>query len=443
MGIVTRTTKPISGTTDYATNDSVTAANLNGDLNAIVNQFNGNVENVNIAAAAAIAWTKLDTAGQVVNASVSAIALIDPEKIDDQADNEFIFQGIDDPGETGASVLPVSLQDEIQILRFVARAGLLGKTAMRTSGFNAAWYDGAARGGNLLFNGSFLVWNSSTPTVGDGWVASGGAATTVALTALGAGDETEGAGSCLRIVDGTGGRGIEQSLSGLKASTKYLVSCRVRPAPGLDRCQLSTTGAVAGSFANLAINSASGSGSWETLSGPIRTDAAGTPIVVRLRGVAAASDWKCTHFRLQPAEVDPIGIPASIVDFDTSADDGNAGPLTISSLDVAVKIPSSGCVLVVLGKVSARSNGGTGNASVSLRQNDGVVAEFTADRADTGFTGANGFTRAHMVVFTVIAQPVPGRTYTFDCDFTGGGTVAGLTDGATIPHLLVAILMRL
>ncbi|MGH9427391.1 MAG: hypothetical protein ACRD2L_13950, partial [Terriglobia bacterium] len=426
---------------DWATGNSVVAADLNADFNTIYNEFDGLISNANISPAAAIVWSKLLTAGQIANVDVAATALIDPEKIDDQANVEFEFQGATDPGETGASILPTSLQGELRALRFVLRAGLLGANTKRISeGTAVGWYDAYVRGGNLIFNGSFGVWNSSTPTVGDGWVASGGASTTVSLTALGAGDETEGLGSCLRIVDGTGGRGIEQSLSGLKASTKYLISVRVRPS--VNQVRLTTTGAAAGSFTNLAVNSASGSGTWETLSGLIQTDATGSAIVVRLRGVAAASDWKCTHFRVQPAEDDPIGTPTSVIDYDTSADNGNAGPLTVSSLDAIVKVPSSGYIIIVLSRVTGRQPGGAGSdgsATVILRENGATVATSINGISQGGATS----NAQEYVCFHVNLNPTPGTTFTYDCTFTGAGVAPLVTNGANAPHQIFALALKL
>ena len=52
MGLVSRT--------NYAAGGTITAAGQNSNENAIVNEFNGNIENVNIKSSAAIASSKLD-----------------------------------------------------------------------------------------------------------------------------------------------------------------------------------------------------------------------------------------------------------------------------------------------------------------------------------------------------------------------------------------------
>jgi len=443
MGIVNRT--PGDGKTsgsDWASGDQFRNTAINNDLNTIYNEFNGNISNANILAGAAIAWTKVNTAGQVMNVDVAAAALIDPEKIDDQADNEATFKTLTNPGSSGAPTLPTGLHLELQSLRYVLRQALLGGTSrLSTGAVNAGWFDGAVREGNLLFNPNFLVWNSASPTIGDGWTASGGAVGTATGTALGAGDETEGLGSCLRIIDGTGGRGIEQVLSGLKAGARYLISVRVRPA--VNQVTLSTLGAAAGTFTDLALTSASGTGAWETLSGLVQADAAGANITVRLRGVAAASDWKCTHFRARPVEVDPFADPGSLIDYDTSADDGNAGPLTVSSLDAVVKVPSSGYIILAAARVTARQSnaGNDGTATVLLTQNAVTVATGVIG-IPTGATGAAEFA-SETILFHVNLNPTPGTTYTYACTFTGGGGDALETNGANAPHQIFALALKL
>jgi hypothetical protein len=80
MGTVTRPTK-LGGGTDVLAGNDILASEWNGDINAIVNDHNGNITDVNVAAAAAIDGTKLkDTSittikignGQVTKAKIGA-----------------------------------------------------------------------------------------------------------------------------------------------------------------------------------------------------------------------------------------------------------------------------------------------------------------------------------------------------------------------------------
>lgn len=71
----------ISRVTTWADGDTVTASNLNGEFNNILNDYNGNITNANIASGAAIAASKLDLAGQITNAMIANAAGIAISKI--------------------------------------------------------------------------------------------------------------------------------------------------------------------------------------------------------------------------------------------------------------------------------------------------------------------------------------------------------------------------
>lgn len=74
MGVITLPTTFVDGTVP-------TAAQFNGDFNAIINEFNGNITNANIGSSAAIAYSKLNLATSIVNADVSASAAIAESKV--------------------------------------------------------------------------------------------------------------------------------------------------------------------------------------------------------------------------------------------------------------------------------------------------------------------------------------------------------------------------
>lgn len=61
---------------------SVTGPLLDNKVNPLATEFNGNIENVNIKAGAAIAYSKLNLTTSVVNADISASAAIVASKID-------------------------------------------------------------------------------------------------------------------------------------------------------------------------------------------------------------------------------------------------------------------------------------------------------------------------------------------------------------------------
>jgi len=60
---------------------SVTAAGLDGKVDPLATEFNGNIENVNIKAAAGIVYSKLSLTGSILNADLSASAAIADTKL--------------------------------------------------------------------------------------------------------------------------------------------------------------------------------------------------------------------------------------------------------------------------------------------------------------------------------------------------------------------------
>lgn len=288
------------GRTNWQNGDTIAQTPLEDDFANIYAQVNGNLDAANIAANAI---TNSELANNAVtNAKVDAAAAISVSKLDQtagQLDMDIVddfwtttaeSKTATDPGTQDSPSAATNLEQELARLRYVIKRLSVGSGALISTGAQAAaWYDGAAIGPNLLVNGSFLD-NSTTPAAPFGWALVG---TPNAITPTSfAGLRPEGIGRYLLVVDaaGTGGaanEGIQQTVTGLKASTLYLVEARVRP--NTDVVKLVTTGAAAGTFTNLALVSTSGGGAWETLSGLIWTDATPTNIVVQL--LSNATDY--------------------------------------------------------------------------------------------------------------------------------------------------------
>ena len=93
MATVTRSTKP-NGSSSWATNDLLTAAGLNGDVDNIVTQVNGNLNADNIAAGG-VDTSEL-AAGAVTNAKVDASAAIAFSKMDQTSAGALDSDVIDD-----------------------------------------------------------------------------------------------------------------------------------------------------------------------------------------------------------------------------------------------------------------------------------------------------------------------------------------------------------
>lgn len=61
----------ISAFKTWNTGDTLTSADLNSSFSTIINDYNGNITNANIAAAAGIAYSKLSLTGSVTNADLA------------------------------------------------------------------------------------------------------------------------------------------------------------------------------------------------------------------------------------------------------------------------------------------------------------------------------------------------------------------------------------
>lgn len=288
MALVSRPLKD-NGTVAWVTGDSINETDLEGDVSAIVTQVSGNLDSTNMASGANVDASTFLAAGTITNTEVSGSAAItvsklaqtagqlDSDIVDDSADDAATYKTVVDPGDSGTPSLPTNLELELQRTRFVAqRTAGLGNAKI-TDGTNAAaWFDGVSTGANLVRNPAFLDYIASGTTAPQDWTKKG---TPTSLDGQQANDAAEGPGYVLRVTSAATADGIQQTLSGLKASARYLVEARTNPRTSIHT--LKTTGAT-GTFGNLDLDSGDGTGTWATLAGLIETDATPTDIVVSI-----------------------------------------------------------------------------------------------------------------------------------------------------------------
>lgn len=394
MAVVTRSTKSPSGGTSWVTGDSISQAALEGDFSGITNQVNGNLDASNLANGA-VTNAKLAN-GAVADANVSATAAIAVSKLDQTAgllDADIVddfsaalaeARTATDPGSSDSASLATNLEEELARLRYAIKRLGIGAGTWRTAGADeAAWFDGNAVGPNVLTNGSF-VDNSTTPAAPFGWALVGtpNAITPTAFTGL----RPEGIGRYLLVVDavGDGGaanEGIQQTLVGLKASTLYLVEARVLP--NTDIVKLVTTGAAAGTFDNLAIESDTGTGDWETLSGLIWTDATPTNVVVQL--LSDTTDYSFGVSYVSVREVVSAAASATTPHEGTTTRGGNlirtatntengstvaAGAAAVNAATVvSLVVPGPGYQIEASAEASFEDGGANGIVSLLLQEN--------------------------------------------------------------------------
>ena len=434
----------------------MTATKLNADVNPIYNEFNGNIDNANISASAAIVGTKL-AAATLTDTQVSATADIQPTKVGDASAADSDHNTTADPGDSSSNNLPTTLEGEIQQLRYAMLQSTLGVSAKITDGSSsglaadgvAAWFDGNVVGPSVMPNGSFLddvsVKTATNPekwTVIDGGSGGPSTLTTVSL------DRSEGIGLAIHMVDsGAAGRdGIRNTLTGLKASSKYMVVARIKPIT--TTWKLTTTGAT-GTFGNLDIESSSGTGAWETLAGVIQTDATPTDIVVNLIAGASASECHIGMCHVYPIADDRVERQAApwIVRAATSTSS------TVSTIEddttVSVVVPGDGYHISVTGQMVGSGSAQDVVANCDIEQDIDGGGWSAVARSQVGDNaGANLDVNRAITTLYDLDNPTPGSSYSFRLTGaisvnTGTGSFAFNTDGANNEiHRIRVVLSR-
>lgn len=451
MGLISPSTKP-NGTPNWTT-DLVTGAGLSADTNIIFNEFNGNIDNSNIKAGAGIDGAKM-LAGSIFDAQIAPTAAIGITKIDDISATNAEQNTLANPGTTAANTLALSLDQEIEQLRYALRRSALGANARMGDGVsaglaadgNAAWFDKTVIGQSVIANPAFLdatANGAANPPIG--WTTLG-APTTLARVAL---DVVEGTGEAISIVDnGAGTSGISQTLAGLRASSLYLVVCRVKPVVGTFK--VTTTGAAA-SFPNLAILSVSGGSVWQTISGVIATDAVPTNIVVNLVANAANAACQVCYFDCVPLGDDRID---RHVTWGTTRRSVTAVVATMrAQTQIALVVPGPGYRVVksAVMQVSLGVNAPPQSADITAVIERSADAGATWQIVETSLAQfSNSVTGSWSGPLAVYASPgllsaeIPGVTYLYRINALGntiGGTGSSALN-ATAAHTLDIELKR-
>jgi hypothetical protein len=258
-GTITRPTKGCGGSGSFVDNCLVIASDLNGDIDPVYTVINGNLEDINIKAAADIALTKLG----------------------DTSTNAAAHDADTTPGSYASRTLPTTLTGEIQQLRYKVgqSAGLQACARINGTGTqDVGWVELPATGENLVTNSSFAV-DSDGDGIPEGWAAVGGGSSTVTAAST-----AEGFGYVMTVA-GLNNTGVAYTFDKLRASTRYAVYVRAALTAGAG--DITTTGADAASeWRDLDINLSGAS--FADYCGVIATDTTPTNVAVQILGDAGA-----------------------------------------------------------------------------------------------------------------------------------------------------------
>lgn len=431
-GTVSRGTKTISGNggTAFVNDKPLDADELNTDFDGLVNVINGGIDNANVEDGT---LTDADHAGPYSSRGTSGFYLddlsTDIEAIMDSCKGTNASDACDaDPDRNGGtpSGKATDLGEEILQLRHQLIRHSVGESMRLEANADEqdlpAWFDYPVVGPNLLRNGDFEINQTATTACPDGWtdVLGGGAPTFTT-------DETEaseGEGKELQVeADAAAAeQGCSQTLTGLKASTRYLFTARVKTATGT--CGIETTNAInSGDFQDLDLSTTSAT--YTTLSGVFATDATPTaPVVSLLTNGGATDDCDFDHVGVFETGVDPAPMGGDVVYYEASTDTSvqyASGAWTAAedsagaAISVAVTPPSDGYVIRFDVSLCSDVNGSGGHILARILENAASVA--------TGAAYAHAASDVACPTVTYMnASPTPGTTYTY--------TVEGRTEQA-------------
>jgi len=454
MALVTKSIKT-GGTTSLQSGENATAADVNTDSDTLFNLVNGNLDDDNIKAGAAIAGSKLDLAstitsamivdGAIVNVDVNASADIALTKLADTSGTASAAATTADPGVSNSESLATTLDGELIRLRYAIERQALGIDAGRFDATGTIestyWGDVPARQMQWIpgING---VVTSGLPS---GWTNVNTA--TLAQEAANAADATAGKGRAIKITAaGSANEGLSFPLSGLKASTRYFVAALMKATSG-DTAKFTTTGADATSAFRDVTNTTTAT-AWTWLTGVIQTDATPTNIVLTCLAAADTDVVWVSHVGYAECSAVPVSARVAVVEQQVASTAGTAitGATTdggldtnyqfiddgTNDLDKTVYVPGDGYYIKVSVDVNAAETAtGAGSAQVfrvrlyqsvngaalaSVRQQDMWVEH---DSNEQGF-----FTCAFN---WVVKNPNPGQSYRYAIAATRSGGTENVT----------------
>lgn len=280
---------------------------------------------------------------------------------------------------------------------------------------------GSATAPNLIYNGSFEITSgtgsAASVSVPDGWTDIGVGAPTFSYTDPTAVSEGEGLAFNVTGV-GAGDTGVQQTLAGLKASTRYLIRARANATTAGDVCNLNVTGGTVS-----PVNDATAAtGAFETLEAAVTTTAVPGSLVVQLRTTNATDVCRWDHVTAfeTNAQVSQPGIQVASVLTQTSTALTNTfvgapNPL----MTRAVTPPSPGYIVMAHADVTVIAGSQTAQVAVRLQENGATVAMSMCGTTQN----AAGTQTCTLPLHHVNTSPTSGTTlsYTVDARESSGG----------------------
>jgi len=305
------------------------------------------------------------------------------------------------------------------------------------------WYPVAQRSsGNLVFHGTFDAADGdgdvSSSTIPYGWT-NRFTGTTGVHAYSDPVNVSEGEGIQYVHANNAAGTdsGITQELDGLKASTWYKFSVRVKPSSG-DSCQLRVEGTGVTTIPSTQEAETTGTSVFETLIVWAQTDSSANPLTMILQGPDNSDQcaWKHATVVERTQEVANPGVlyyEAENTTAETCGTDYTTGPECVDIVSITVNPPGPGYLLQIKGKVQMDP---TSDDVCSLELWDDTNSA-QLDETVVTHSGSGSSTIGPMYVSdTLLSSPVPGTpvTYTLNakagvgdsCDLVGDNHIEAL-----------------
>jgi hypothetical protein len=392
MGTYNRPNKA-GGGTGYTSGQVILSNEVDADLDIIQTTINGNLDDANIAAAAAIL----------------------PSKIDDHSTNTAIQADDQTPGISGAQSAGTlaNLTDEIETIRYKIRQMGLGLSAkLESSVTSAKWFDDPARPGNLIKNGSFAQLGATTALPPTYWSLEN----TPTLNDVA--DPAFGSGNVLEIVAGAveTDEGISQTLVGLRPGVRYLVGCLCEVVTGTATLR-TVGGETSGSFENLEVESTDTN--LHVLAGLVQTQDPIANLEVHILAAGSSNRIRVSHFFVYETGDDHVGSTPTNEIFQSATTGAGAaasfeqtGLTTLqdvsggSDLTVVVTVPAAGYQIEAEAKVVVEAAGPDEELELQLQRN--TVLQ---DASSCHFDAAGD--QATVVLGELFTAAAAGTTYTW------------------------------
>lgn len=442
MSTVSLTVKPIAGdgTTSYVDGNYLPAAELQADLDALVNVINGNLDETN-----------LDAGTQIPNSMLVEIAAT---KVGDFSDDDSQYAQTSAVGDSATTSRPTTIAGEVTRIRnrIAALRSYSTNVYYMDSGGSpqgASWIEPRPIGRNLLPNPGFELHSAGTPNAPDGWTLYSTPATVAIENPAHTGTGLEK--RSLNIVTNGANEGIYTTVGGLKASTKYLVGMAysitdngtVAGTVGL----YTANGLAAGAYQNLALTASTESAATvAVLNGIVKSTSTPDTMTIRIYATQSGADFNIHSvwmYELGESYPDELpAIPIQTASYATAADVTDAGSgtwTTLSSLNLSQYIPAPGYRLHFTASVCYAAKI---EATMPETCDSGVRIQMDTDGG--GYSTVQGpftfrnysVTGDNQLQFTnrefmhhIVENPTPGSTYSFHVDlgvYDGGANAADL-----------------